>query len=181
MDPVGFVASILTLLAAAGATTEFVYNALLDIRDAPDDIRSHAIKLRCVHQSISGLMRLYRDRTLDPELQLDPFLKKHLTLFLHETSDIETRLKKSSDMLSGTKRQYVKERLSWLSTDRRLHKFYDNLDIYLKIFETEALTTSLFVFPLVKCRPLINTYQKTVVLSLSAPACPTVRNTVRLA
>jgi hypothetical protein len=59
MEPASFTASILTLLAAAGATTEFVYNFILDIENIPDDIHSQAIKLRCLHQAFSSLVDVY--------------------------------------------------------------------------------------------------------------------------
>lgn len=145
MDPASFAASLLTLLGAAGATCEFVYNFILDVSEAPDEIHSQAIKLRCLHQSISSLVGLYGRDDLPPELQLDPFLENHIRKFLKDIRNIETKIKRSSTRLDGSRKHHLRERLTWLSSDRRLRKFYSSLDDWVKIFSTTVSTTKLFV------------------------------------
>lgn len=151
MDPVSFAASLLTLLGAAGATCEFTYNFILDISDVPDEIRSHAIKLRCLHQSISTLMNLYGRDDLPPEMQLDPFLERNVRHFLDNVRVVETKFRNSSVRLDRSRTRHLLERLKWLSSDRQLRKFYSSLDDWILIFSAAVSTTKLFVVP----RPLI--------------------------
>lgn len=145
MDPASFAASILTLLAAAGATSEYVYNFMLDIEEIPDEIRSHAIKLQCLHQAISSLMNLYRVNASVAEFQLDPFFAGHLQSFQVEIHELEVRLRASSAKLNGSRKEHFLVRLKWLSSDRHLRKFYGKLDDWLKIFLTTVHTTELSV------------------------------------
>jgi hypothetical protein len=144
MDPVSVAASLLTLLGAAGATCEFVYNFILDIADIPDEIRSQAIKLQCLHQSISTLLDIYRRDDLPPELQIDPFLERNIRIFLDDVRKVETKIQSSSQRLDGSRTRRLWERLTWLSSDRRLRKFYGSLDDWIKIFSTTVSTTNLF-------------------------------------
>ena len=145
MDPASFAASLLTLLGAAGATCEFVYNFILDIADVPDEIRSQAIKLQCLHQSISTLVNLYRRDDPPPELQIDPFLERNIRIFLDDVRKVETEIKNSSERLNESRSSRLWARLVWLSSDRRLRKFYSSLDDWMRIFSTAVSTTNLFV------------------------------------
>ena len=147
MDPVSFAASLLTLLGAAGATCEFVYNFILDISNVPDEIRLQAIKLRCLHQSISTLVSFYRRDDLPPELQLDPFLERNVRNFLDNVRGVEAKFQNSSARLDRSRTCHLLEKLTWLSSDRQLRKFYSSLDDWMIIFSTAVSTTELFVVP----------------------------------
>jgi hypothetical protein len=144
MEPASFAASILTLIAAAGATTEFVYNFILDIENIPEEIHSQAIKLQCLHQTFSTLMDTYTNDALHAEVQLDPYLQSHLKLFVVAIHDLEKKLRRSSTSLSGGRKQHLWARMKWLSTDRELRKFYDKLDDWMRIFLTAIHTTEMF-------------------------------------
>jgi hypothetical protein len=144
MDPASFAASVVTLLAAASATSEFVYNFILDIDDVPDEIRSQAVKLQCLNSILSMLMYLYKQNEKDPDFQLDPFLRDHLESFKDEVGILEERLKASSARLEGSRKQRLWARLKWLSSDRELRKFYNKLDEWTKIFMTAVNITQLF-------------------------------------
>ncbi|KAF1841331.1 ankyrin [Cucurbitaria berberidis CBS 394.84] len=143
MDPVSFAASLVTLLGVAGKTSEFVYNFILDIRDVPKEIRSQAIKLQCLHQTLTALWSLYGTSSMTPELQLDPVLEDHIRIFLSEIQTLENKIRERSTKLSGSRRQHMKERLIWLSSDRELRKFYTSLDNWSQIFSTAVSTTNL--------------------------------------
>jgi hypothetical protein len=145
MDPVSFAASLVTLLGVASATSKFIYNFILDIRDVPDEIHSQAIKLQCLRQTMDVLISLCVPNTSVPELQLDPFLELNLRRFLGELQAIEGRLKECSLKLKGSRKQHAWERLNWLSSDRKLRKFYASLDTWMQIFSTAVATQSLFV------------------------------------
>lgn len=145
MEPASFAASILTLLAAAGATTEFVYNFILDIENIPEDIHSQAIKLQCLHQAFSSLVDTYTSDASLSEVRLDPYLQGHLELFTIEIHELERKFRRSSTGLSSGRKQQLLARLKWLSSDRELRKFNSKLDDWMKIFSTAVHTTQMFV------------------------------------
>jgi hypothetical protein len=147
VDPISFAASLVTLLGVAGAASEFVYNFIIDIKDVPEEIHSQAIKLQCLHQTITILISLYGPNARVPELQLDPFLEDNLRRFLGEVQSLESRLRQCSLKLKGSRKQHVWERLNWLSSDRKLRKFYASLDTWMQIFSTAVTTTGLFDTP----------------------------------
>jgi len=145
MDPTSFAASVLALLTAAGASCEFLYNFILDISEAPEEIHVQAIKLQCLHQSISSLIELYEGEDALPELHLDGLLKDHIYKFLDYTHTIKRRVSESSIQLGKGRVHQLRERLSWLLSDRRMRKFYNSLDDWLRIFSTAVQRTQLCV------------------------------------
>jgi hypothetical protein len=145
MDPTSFVASVLTLLGAAGASCEFLYNFILDISELPDEIHSQARKLQCLKLSISNLIKIYEQDAAPAEVHLDPFLKAQLQIFLHETGKIETKIRRSSFRLDQSRAHHLRESLLWISSNRRMRKFYSTLDDWLKIFSTAATETQMYV------------------------------------
>jgi hypothetical protein len=145
MDPISFVASVLTLLGAAGASCEFLYNFMLDISELPEEIHSQARKLQCLKQSISNLIRIYEQDAASAELQLDLFLKEQLRRFLDDIGKIEMKIRASSSRLNRSCAYHLRERLSWISSNRRMRKFYSTLDDWLKIFSTTATETQMCV------------------------------------
>jgi hypothetical protein len=147
MDPVSLAASLVTLLAAAGAICEFAYNFILDISEVPDEVHTQAIKIRCIRQSFSSLVRFYERSDLPPELHLDPFLENSIRNFLKDISVFETEMVRKSTGLVKSRTRHLKERLTWLSSDRRVRKFYSALDDWMKIFSAAVHTTELFVNP----------------------------------
>ena len=154
MDPVSFVASLLTLLGAAGQTCEFLYNFIHDISELPHEIRSQAVKLQCLHQQFSALVGLYSRDDLPPELRLDPHLEQNLRNFLESVLNIQNRIQNISTRLHESRAHRLRERVAWLSSDRRLRKFYSSLDEWMKIFSTAVSTTQLFVTPNLRLPPL---------------------------
>ena len=154
MDPTSFAASVLTLLGAAGASCEFIYNFMLDISELPEEIHSQARKLHCLKQSISNLIKIYEQNAAPHELYLDPFLKEQLKRFLDDTGEIESRIRKSSSRLDQSRAYHIWERLSWISSNRQMRKFYSTLDEWLKIFSTAATETQMYLMkaPLILVR-----------------------------
>ncbi|OAL49194.1 ankyrin [Pyrenochaeta sp. DS3sAY3a] len=143
MEPISSAASILTLLAAAGSTCDFVYNFMLNIREIPEEIHSQATKLRCVHQSITALLAIYSHKDISPDWQLEPIFETNFRDFLLEVKDLENRIQKNSTLMKSSRTQRVWERLTWLSSDRRLRKFYNSLDDWVRIFSMEVQTTQM--------------------------------------
>jgi len=145
MEPVSFAASLVALLGAAGSTCEFTYNFILDIGQVPHEIQSQAIKLQCLHESISTLLDFYSRDDLPPGLKINPFLESKLRIFLDETRDVENQIKNRSKNLDESRTRRLWERVTWLSSDRTLRKFYASLDDWLKIFSTAVASTNLYV------------------------------------
>ncbi|KAH6642480.1 hypothetical protein C7974DRAFT_409034 [Boeremia exigua] len=160
MEPVSSVASILTLLAAAGSTCDFVYNFMLNIREVPEEIHSQAIKLRCLHQSIAALLAIYSHRAISPDLQLGHIFENSFREFLLEVKDLENRIQKSSTLVKSSRTQRVWERLTWLSSDRQLRKFYNSLDDWVRIFSMEVQTTQMSVTALIPMEKVSDRFRK---------------------
>lgn len=147
MDPVSFAASLVTLLGLASAATEIVYNSILDIRDAPKEIRSQAVKLQCLHKTLRDLLAQYTRYAGNAQLYIDPLLEDNLREFLGDIQDLEVKLKNSSSKMSGSRKQHLRERLTWLSSDRKLRKFYDSLDEWNGIFNAAIKKTHGYAVP----------------------------------
>lgn len=141
MDPVSFAASLVTLLGLASAATEIVYNSILDIRDAPKEIQSQAIKLQCLQKTFADLLAQYEPYASNAQLRVDPFLEFNLRNFLGEIQVLEDKLKSSSVRMGASRKQHLRERLTWLSSDRKLRKFYDSLDEWSSIFNAAIKKT----------------------------------------
>lgn len=143
MDPASFSASILALLGAAGGSCKFIYNFILDISDAPADIHSQTVKLRCLHQTISNLIWVYDNPDLPPDLQMDPTLRLHIINFVHEIETIKAKIQSKACALEKGRAHRLWARLKWLSSDRQLHKFYDSSDHWNTIFSQAVSRTKL--------------------------------------
>jgi hypothetical protein len=143
MDPISFSASLLTLLGAAGGSCKFVYNFILDISDAPSDIHSHTVKLRCLQRTISTLIRVYSHAGLPPDLQIDPTLQMYIVDFVQEIEAIKEKIEERQRSLDRGPARHLWERLKWVSSDRQLHKFYQNLDHWNTIFKQAVDATNL--------------------------------------
>jgi hypothetical protein len=147
MDPVSFAATLVTLLGLTGATTQSVYNFILDIHEAPNEIRIQVIKLQCLHEIITTLMARYGSTTTSPQLGFDPLLETHLRRFLCDIQGLEIKLKNCSARISGSRTQHFWERMTWLMSDRKLRKFYASLDDWMRIFSAAVDLTQLYITP----------------------------------
>ena len=145
MDPASFSASILALLGAAGGSCKFIYNFILDISDAPANIHSQTVKLRCLHQTISSLIQVYDNPDLPPDLQMDPTLRLHIINFVHEIETIKAKIQSKARTLEKGRAHRLWARLKWLSSDRQLRKFYNSSDHWNTIFSQAVSRTKLCV------------------------------------
>lgn len=143
MDPISFTASVLTLLGAAGGSCKFLYNFILDISDAPDEILSQNVKLRGLHQTILNLIRVYDSGDLPPELALDPALRMNILHFIKEIDIIKSKIQSKGNALGKGRVHLLWERVKWLLSDRQLHKFYSSLDNWNMIFTNAVNATEM--------------------------------------
>jgi hypothetical protein len=145
MDPTSFVASLITLLGAASASCEFCYNFILDISELPDEIRAQAVKIQCLKQSISDLVNLYEQGSMPAEFRMDPLLEVHIHKFVDDVQEIEAKMRRSSVQVDRSRVHRLRARLSWISSNRRMRKFYTSLDEWMRIFSAALSKTELFV------------------------------------
>ena len=108
MDPVSAAASLLALLAAAGSTCKFIYNFILNISDAPYKITSQKVKLKCLHQTLSTLIRVYGE--LPPELQVDTDLLWHIRKFTEDVEKIKVKIQSRGSMRDRSRTYHLRER-----------------------------------------------------------------------
>lgn len=142
-DPISFTASVLTLLAAAGGSCKFLYNFVLDIQDTPVEIQTQTIKLRCLHQTISNVIRVYDG--LPQEIQLESHVRSDIVGFIEEIENIKTSVHEKDRKLNLGRMHHWKEKLKWLSYDRQITKFYSSLDQWEKVFLSVASTINTYV------------------------------------
>lgn len=127
MDPVSTTASILTVLGAAGSTCKVIYNAILDFKDAPHDIKLQNKKLQCLHGTINCLLHVCK--SLPEEFQLASHLMG-MDDFIRDISFINVKIQRQSEALDRRKIIRIKESCKWFLFDRELRKFFDNLEHY---------------------------------------------------
>jgi len=145
MDPVSLSASFVTLLASGAASCKFIYNSLLDFSDAPLEIATQAAKLKCLHGTILSTVEAYSK--LPPDLHLDPNLEDQIQRFVLHVEKIKVIIENKSYGLNRSRSHHLRERCLWLSSDRKLRKFYESLDHWNIIFsQTTSTVHSLVPF-----------------------------------
>jgi hypothetical protein len=145
MDPVSFSASILTLLITAGNSCQRIHDLMVGISDAPYEIHSQTAKVRCLHQTISNLIRVYDLPDLPPDLKMDSVLRVHIEDFLFEIERINSKVQSKGQMLQKSRGQNIWARVKWLLSDRQMRKFYESLDRWNAIFSQAVSATHLYV------------------------------------
>lgn len=131
MDPHLTAASVLTVLGAAGGTCKVLYNLILDLKDAPSDIRRQNKKLQHLHENISCLLQVCNE--LPTDLQLVTHLNG-VHEFFQDMRSISLDLEHKKIGLNHGRAGRVKEICKWLLFDRQLKKFFQNLEHYNIIF-----------------------------------------------
>jgi hypothetical protein len=131
MDPISTSASVLTLLGAAGGTCKVLYTLILDLKDAPEDIKRQNRKLQRLQENITCLLQIC-DK-LPGELHL-AISFDGVQEFIQELNNINVDIEKRKNSLDRGKATRVKEVCKWLLFDRHLRRFLDNLEHYNTIF-----------------------------------------------
>ena len=104
-----------------------------------------AIKLKCLEGSISDLLQFYEQNQALAEVHMDPFLRNHLSKFRDDTEKIEKKIKKRSTKLDQSRAWHIRERLSWISSNRQMRKFSSSLDDWMAILSIATTKTKLYV------------------------------------
>lgn len=134
MDPISIPASLVTLLAASGSTCRVLHSLILNLKDAPGDIRLQNKKLQCLTGTITCLLQVYNVLSKDAQLkahltELEPHVRG-VSDFIQEISSIEAKIQRKKASLSRGRVSHAKESCKWLLFDRQLKKFFDNLEHY---------------------------------------------------
>jgi hypothetical protein len=143
MDPISTSASILTLLGAAAGTCKVLYALILDLKDAPKDIRWQNGKLQRLQENITCLLKIC-DKLPG---------KLHLAIsfdgvqeFIQEINNINVDIEKRRNSLDDGKAARIKGVCKWLLFDRHLRRFFDNLEHYNMIFGHAIAAAQLYAY-----------------------------------
>jgi hypothetical protein len=138
-DPISATASVLTMLGAAGGTSKFLYNLIVDIADAPSEIRAHMIRFECLNRTLSTLIQTYG--SLPQDIPPDTVLCDRLSQFLEEAERIRTKFQGKTEASTFG----IRERCRWLYSDRHLKKFLASLQQWDMIFTQAILAVQTYV------------------------------------
>ncbi|KAF2014999.1 ankyrin [Aaosphaeria arxii CBS 175.79] len=130
MDPISTSASIITVLTAATGTCKFLYDLILDIKDAPKEIQIQRKKLQHLQVSMEHLLKA--SARLPKGYQLNS-THHGMVAFMRDIEEIQDYLDRRAQASARRGVSRAKESFKWLF-DRRLRKFFDNLEHYDLIF-----------------------------------------------
>jgi hypothetical protein len=137
MDPISTVASVVTLLGAAGGSCKFFYEFIYDIIEAPVEIRACNTRLESLDCTLSTLLQIYS--SLPQDTPVDTILIIRIQEFLDETKAVQGRVGAISSWTSLGRGQRMRARCRWLATDRRLQKFFASLEQWNTVFSQAML------------------------------------------
>lgn len=144
MDPVGGVASILTLLNAAAGTCELLHTLVLDIKDASRDIRAQNEKLHCLHMTITQLAAIYAK--LPEESQRGAPWHRWIEDFAVEVAFIRDKVqRKVASIENASLGIRLQEGCRWILFDRQLRRFYESLEHWNIVFSQAVSVSQLYV------------------------------------
>ena len=141
MDPISATSSILTLLGAAGGSCKFLFDFLLNLAEAPRDIRTQNERLGCIHETITTLIQTYSQ--LPSEFQFQPYLKSGLVAFTNKLGKIRAKIETRSTLLQKGRIRSLDESFKWLFYDRKLRKFLASLDEWDMILSQAVMASQL--------------------------------------
>lgn len=134
MDPLSASASVLTLLAAAGSSCGFLHSLVVNISDAPQDIKRQNETLRCLHHTLMHLSQIYA--SLPEEHRLETPLHEWISNFATEVSSIRSKVDdRAKSLQKGQRIRRFQESLRWIPFDRHLRKFFESLDHWNVVFQ----------------------------------------------
>jgi hypothetical protein len=143
MEPIGLAASILTLLTAAGESCKFLHHVYVDLREAPQGMRTQATKLQCfalsIHQSIDTYKKLPK------EFEIDLRLRDEIEQFEREISAMKVKIESRLDASNQGRRQRAKQSCKWLLFDREMNKFLQSVDHWSNIMSQVTAVAQLYV------------------------------------
>ncbi|CAI6340834.1 unnamed protein product [Periconia digitata] len=142
MDPVSASASILTLVGAAGGSCKFLHSFILDIADAPREIRISNQKLCCLARSFDCLTNVYSK--VPSHYRIDSTVVHELELFIQEIFTINKVVKsKAASLIDEGSVKQLWHSFRWLLFDRRLQKFFASLEHWNIVFSQAVAISQL--------------------------------------
>jgi len=125
MDPISVSASIITLLAAASSCCNFVHKVIINVADAPHDIRIHIKKLECLQGTLTCLVEIHP--RLPPGFELAENLRDGIKEFAQDMCSLHMRVQAKIHSMEHGKGRRIRESCTWLF-DRHMRRSLDSLD-----------------------------------------------------
>lgn len=133
MDPVSVSASVITLLAAAGGSCKFLHTFVLDITDAPQEIRKQNEILKCLTHTLMYLSQVCGE--ISENFCSESGLPEWITRFNTEVSSTRDRIEaKATSLARGRYIRRMQCNFRWITFDRHLRKFYGSLEHWNIVF-----------------------------------------------
>jgi len=139
MEPVGFSASIITLLAAAGGSCKYLHNLLLDFTEAPHDVQVQAMKLKCLEITVQQLIRAYQKSPCG--FEAETWLQEEFKHFERQVTTMKAKMEKRAGLMGRGRTKRWKESCRWMLFDREMNKFLLTVDHWSLIL-THATSTA---------------------------------------
>jgi hypothetical protein len=137
MDPVSAVASIITLLAAAGSSCRFLHDFIHTLAEAPAEMQSQNTRLESLHRAFSNLLQIYS--SLPQDTPVDTVLTSRINEFIREISTVKERVVANNVLITPGRRHNIRARFKWLASDHQLQKFLASLQQWNVVFSQEML------------------------------------------
>jgi hypothetical protein len=125
MDPVSTIASVLTLLGAAGGTIKFIHSSITAIIEAPDDTKRQNRRIECLSITLTNVVRACEQ--LPDEFRLDLKLCG-IEEFIVDTKSIEAKLTAKRIRTTSSTMLKFHESCKWLLSDREFKRFFESVD-----------------------------------------------------
>jgi hypothetical protein len=133
MDPVSVSASVVTLLAAAGGSCKFLHAFVLDIADAPQDIRKQNEMLNCLTHTLTRLSQVCSE--IPENFRFETPLHEWIARFSTEVSSTRDRIEvRAASLDHGRYIRRIQGSFRWVIFDRQLRKFYGSLEHWNIVF-----------------------------------------------
>ena len=134
MEPLSATASVLTLLAAAGSSCGFLHTFVVNIADAPQDIKRQNETLRCLQHTLMHLSQIYSN--IPENHRMETPVHDWISNFAPEVSSIRSKVEgRAKSLQKGHRIRRIQESLRWIMFDRHLRKFYESLDHWNAVFQ----------------------------------------------
>jgi hypothetical protein len=141
MDPISATASLLTILGTAGGSIKSIHQLVLDYKDAPAEIQNYKIHLECLQHTVTRLIHVHE--ALPTTYQFDAHVAKCVIELMDEISSVQSLLERRSISMSESRGHRIRESLRWLLLDRRVKKFFTQVEHWNRVLANAAAASQM--------------------------------------
>jgi hypothetical protein len=140
---IGVLASILTLLAAAGQSCKFFYDKYVGFSDVPEDVQRIATRLYFLHSTIRQLIEAYKK--LPKNFIIDTQLQNSVAQFDCEVRSMSLEIEGILKAMSQGKGEQLQERCKRMLYHKQMNKFHHSVDYWSSVMTHAVMAAQLYV------------------------------------